>query len=323
MFFMANIKDVAREAGVSVATVSRIMNNRGYISDATRKKVQEVMKRLDYQPNEMARYLQTKRSYTLGLILPYVNHPYFCLLTAAIAEHSYCRGYRLMLCASADHPERERDMVSMLRGNKVDGILVSSRWENGGVYEGSNLPVVSIERTIPRVPSVSCDNYNGGEMAARRLYDAGCRKLLMVGNRVQSFLPAAQRYDGFRDECQRLGVSCDLYEAQTDDLFVRAGFQNVLEQYPDVDGYFATGDMLAVRLDKALRDSGKVAAKDYCLIGFDGLDMSDCCDVTTVAQPIREMGETAVDLLIRRIEGETVPDETILPVHIIERRTTR
>lgn len=320
---MANIKDVAREAGVSVATVSRIMNNRGSISEKTRQKVFAVMKELDYHPNEMARYLQTGRSHILGLVIPYIDHPFFSLLTAAISEACQSRGYRLMLCTSGDHPDREQDMVSMLRGNKVDGILITSRAESASMYAELSLPVVSIERTIPQIPSISCDNYAGGVLAAQALHRSGCRKALMVGNAVKPFLPAKLRHDGFREECARLGMSCDFFLLSSDDIRAAGGFQQVLQQYPDVDGYFVTGDMLAVRLTKELQDAGKLAPRDYKLVGFDGLDISDYFNVTTVAQPIREMGELAVDTLLRRIEGQLVPSQSILPVQLIERSSAR
>ena len=320
---MANIKDVAREAGVSVATVSRIMNNRGSISEKTRQKVFAVMKELDYHPNEMARYLQTGRSHILGLVIPYIDHPFFSLLTAAISEACQNRGYRLMLCTSGDHPDREQDMVSMLRGNKVDGILITSRAESASMYAELSMPVVSIERTIPQVPSISCDNYAGGVIAAQTLQKAGCRKVLVVGNAVKPFLPAKLRHDGFREECERLGLPCEFFLLSPDDLNASEGFQQMLQQHPDVDGYFVTGDTLAVRLTKELQDAGKLAPRDYKLVGFDGLDISDYFNVTTVAQPIREMGELAVDTLLRRIEGQLVPSQSILPVQLIERSSAK
>ncbi len=320
---MANIKDVAREAGVSVATVSRIMNNRGSISEKTRQRVYAVMRELDYQPNEMARYLQTGRSHIIGLVIPYIDHPFFSLLTAAVSDACQSRGYRLMLCTSGDHPDREQDMIAMLRGNKVDGILITSRAESAAMYAELSMPVVSIERTIPQVPSISCDNYAGGVLAAQALQRAGCSRVLAVGNVVKSFLPGSLRHDGFREECRRLGLSFDFFLLDPDDLTASKGFQQLMQLYPNVDGYFVTGDMLAVRLVKELQDCGKAAPRDYKLVGFDGLDISSYFDLSTVAQPIREMGELAVETLLRRIEGQLVPSQAILPVRLIERRSTR
>ena len=319
---MANIKDVAREAGVSVATVSRIMNDRGSISEKTRQKVYAVMKELNYQPNEMARYLQTGRSSILGLVIPYIDHPFFSLLTASITTACYNRGYRLMLCTSSDHTEQEQDMVSMLRGNKVDGILITSRSESAHLYAELDMPVVSIERTIPQVPSVSCDNYAGGVLAAQALKKAGCRKALLISNKVKSFLPAELRCVGFQEECQRLNLPCAYYALSPDDLRASGGCQPMLQQHQDVDGYFVTGDMLAVRLYRELRDCNRQTPHDFKLIGFDGLDISEYFDISTVAQPIREMGELAVDTLLRRIDGQMVPSQAILPVRLISRSST-
>ena len=322
---MVNMKDVALKAGVSVGTVSRVINNRGSISEKTRQKVFAIMKEMDYQPNEMARYLQTGRSHILGLVVPYIDHPFFSALTASIMKTCREKGYRLMICASDNSPEQEADMISMLRGNKVDGVLVCSRDENGEIYADLELPVVSIERTIPMVPSVCCDNYSGGVLAARALKSAGCQKVLFVGGgKVPSYMPSILRYDGFRDECARLDLPCafndiDLYHSD-DDLPNR--LRTVIAAYPDVDGYFVPGDSTALRLLKALLDSGKTTPKDFKLVGFDGLDISEYFNITTVAQPIREMGKLAVDTLLRRIEGEMVPSQAILPVQLLERSST-
>ncbi len=319
---MANIKDVAREAGVSVATVSRIINNHGSISEQTRQKVYAVMKELDYHPNEMARYLQTKRSNIIGLIIPYIDHPFFGLLTSVIANACYRRGYRLMLCTSGDHEAREQDMISMLRGNKVDGILITSRSESAASYADLALPLVSIERTIPQVPSISCDNYAGGVLAAQTLHKAGCRRVLLVSNKIKPFLPASLRVTGFCDECDRLGLAYESYLLSSDDLQASEGFKSMLQQYPDFDGYFATGDMLAARLHRELLAAGRNQPQDFKLVGFDGLEISGYFSITTVAQPIREMGELAVELLLKRIDGQLVPSQSILPVELIRRDST-
>ena len=121
----------------------------------------------------------------------------------------------------------------MLRGNQVDGILISSRSENAQLFADLDLPVVSVERTISQVPSVSCDNHTGGVLAAQTLYRAGCRKALLVSNQIKSYLPAELRRVGFQEECLRLGMAFDKYELMPDDLRGSEGFQAVLQQHPD------------------------------------------------------------------------------------------
>lgn len=319
------MKDVALKAGVSVGTVSRVINNRGSISEKTRQKVFAIMKEMNYQPNEMARYLQTGRSNIIGLVVPYIDHPFFSSLTASIMKSCHERGYRLMICSSDNNSDQESDMISMLRGNQVDGVLVCSRSETGELYADLDLPVVSIERTIPMVPSISCDNYTGGVLAARVLKNAGCSRVARIGRSAPkatmpaATMPAALRFDGFCDECKRLGVEFQTFEEDEDS----DEFFTELAKLPEIDGYFVSGDVKAVRLYKALLEAGKTAPQDFKLVGFDGLDISDYFNITTVAQPIREMGKLAVETLFRRIDGEMVPSQAILPVQLIERNSTR
>ena len=324
---MATIKDVAETAGVCVATVSRVMNNRGSISEKTRKKVLQAMKELDYHPNEMARSLQMRRTHIIGLVLPYLDHPFFSRLAEAVETACHKLGYKLMLCTSGSEAEKEREMVSMLRANKVDGILVCSRIPDASIYAGYDLPVVSIERTIDNVPSVSCDNYRGGMLAAQMLVKSGAKRTALIGNRAEEYLPASLRYQGFREACVELGLAPPVeYMIEVDDLFgdnFKRSMSDFIASHPDVDGFFATGDVLAVRALGEYVNSEVYKNREIRVIGFDGLAISEYLEITTIAQPISQMGEFAVDLLDKRISGKLIAEKSILPVTPIERRTVR
>ncbi len=164
---MATLKDVAEKVGVSITTVSRVMNGRGAISRETRDKVFAAMKELNYFPNEMARSLGNKSSHLIGLIVPYIDHAFFGILTAAIEEACYKSGYKLFFCTSGGNPNRERELFKMLCANNVAGVLVCSRITDESLYMQTDVPIVTIERMIEDVPSVSCDNYKGGVLAAQ------------------------------------------------------------------------------------------------------------------------------------------------------------
>lgn len=319
---MVNMKDVALKAGVSVGTVSRVINNRGSISEKTRQKVFAVMKEMNYQPNEMARYLQNGRCNIIGLVVPHIDHPFFSALTEAISKDCKSRGYRLMLCTSGADTEQERENIALLRGNRVDGILISGHAQNAEVYTELELPLVSIERTIPNVPSISCDNYQGGVIAARALKQAGCRRVLIASGGGGPEMPALLRYDGFCDECRRSGLMVEEAALTLETLDSPEKMREMLSEHPNVDGYFATGDVMAVLLSRELLNSGKTMPQDFKMVGFDGLVVSEYFNITTVAQPIRQMGELAVDTLLRCIEGEMVPTQMVLPVQLIERIST-
>ncbi|WP_099203774.1 LacI family DNA-binding transcriptional regulator [Scatolibacter rhodanostii] len=322
---MATLKDVAAKVGVSITTVSRVLNNRGSISQETKDKVFKVMKEMNYFPNEMARSLSNKNSHLIGLIVPYIDHTFFGVLTAAIEEACYKLGYKLFLCTSGGHSDREKELFSMLQANNVAGVLVCSRVVESSAYKESAIPLVSIERTIDDIPSISCDNYKGGVLAAQELIASGCEHLLLIGNRIVSeHLPAYLRYKGFRDECQRTGKAYSEHYIDSEDIFGKnldKNVKDIIKRYPLTDGIFATSDVLAAHLFNSLGNSQEFP-KRYKLVGFDGLDISEYCGISTIAQPIRQMGELAVDVLIKRINESLVAERYILPVSLIRRKTS-
>lgn len=323
---MVTIKDVAEHAGVSVTTVSRVMNNRGAISEKTRKKVMASIEELDYHPNELARSLLSKHSKLIGVIVPYLDHPFFSRLAESIENACYKNGYKMLLCTSGNRSEKEREMVSMLRANKVDGILLCSRIDDASIYSEYELPMVSIERTIENLPSVSCDNYQGGVLAAQILINGGCNHPLVFGNKTGEYFPARFRYQGFRDECQRCGVEYREYLLDEDDLFAESFARNmnvIIDENRTLDGIFATSDVLAARAYMNFLDKGLSTPKDFQLIGFDGIDISDYFNISTIAQPIKQMGEFSLEILLKRISGQIVPNQSILPVLPIKRGSTK
>jgi LacI family sucrose operon transcriptional repressor len=323
---MPTIKDVAKYAKVSVATVSRIMNNRGAISEKTRKKVYKAMKDLDYHPNEMARALQNKKSHIIGLIVPHIDYSFFSRLTEAIEETCYERGYKLLLCKSGELDGRERELVSMLQSNKVDGILVCSRVGDASAYANYALPVVSIDREIPGVPSVTSDNYKGGILAAQTLLEAGCRHLLLYGYILPDYMPANLRYQGFRDECKRRNVEWkEVFTKDNDYELIKIlpkELEETITSHSDIDGIFLCSDDIAARVVVGCQGLGLKVPDNFRMVGFDGLSISEFFDLTTIEQPIRQMGEYSVDLLIKKIEGKMVPERSILPVQVIVRGST-
>lgn len=321
---MATLKDVANKVGVSITTVSRVLNDRGAISQKTKNKVFKAMKELNYFPNEMARSLSNKNSHLIGLIVPYIGHPFFGTLTDAIEEACYRQGYKLLLCTSNGHPGREKELFSMLRANNVAGVLVCSRIDDAKTYFDTDLPIVSIERTIDNIPSVSCDNYKGGVFAAQELMESSCKHPVLFGNRTKEHLPAYLRYQGFFEECAKAGLHYEEYYIEPEDLFGKElpeNIKNLFEKYPETDGIFATSDVLAARVINIVSDDTRYP-QNLKVVGFDGIDISEYCNISTVMQPMRDMGELAVDVLTKRINGVLVPERSILPVTFVRRKSS-
>lgn len=322
---MITIKDVAKHAGVSTATVSRYMNQREMLSDRAQGKVRRAIEALGYQPDPTARALQSKKSSMIGLVVPVVDYAFFSRLTDAVEQACSRFGYKLLLCQSAYDAAKELEMVSLLKANKVDGILLCSRLGDASLYTKNDFPIISIDREIPGVPSVTADNYNGGVLAAEALFRAGSRRALLLTTEVPEYMAMYQRQRGFLDACKSLGMTArplvlrdiGFGEAET------AQIKRVMMRAPIVDGVFALGDMIAAGFLHTILQDASLGGARLPIVGFDGLDISRLFSFSTVAQPIREMGTQAVELLIRRINGETVPEQLVLPVQYIERKSTQ
>ena len=197
---LTNIKDVAIKAGVSVSTVSRVMNNRGYISQATKDKVFNAMKDLNYQPNEIAKSLFKKKSNIIGLILPDISTPFYAEETRYIEEELYKLGYKLMLCNAYNSSTREQEYINMLLRNQVDGIIIGSHTLKIEDYLNLNLPNVALDRYLgDDIPVVSADHMEGGKLAALELLNCGCTNILHFSGSSKVPTPSNDRHKSFND----------------------------------------------------------------------------------------------------------------------------
>ena len=322
---MATIIDVAERAGVSVATVSRMMNNPEVVSEKTTKKIHKAMEELRYQPNAVARALQQKKSNIIGLVLPFIDYAFFSSLTDAVEEYCHEHGYKLMLCKSGEHQEREQEMFSILQANKVDGILVCSRFGDASFLKDYEFPVVSIEREIEGIPSVMADDYYGGCLAANELIAAGSKNPVILGSQVPDYLPGTKRIEGFCNECSKHGITanfCMIENTSMGKKVLENTFYEYMEKNPEIDGVFCMGDMIAAQIFTCERAYVTNIYHKIPIVGFDGFEISEWMQLSTISQPIREMGECAVDMLIKKIEGKIAPQRLVLPVNLIKREST-
>ncbi|MGB4432062.1 MAG: LacI family DNA-binding transcriptional regulator [Limnochordia bacterium] len=325
---MPTIRDVAEKAGVSVTTVSRVLNNRGYISEATRKKVYKAMEELDYQPNEVARSLFRKRSNIIGLIVPTVAHPFFAELTAYVETYAYARGYKVLICNSQLDASKEQEYVGMLRRNQVDGIIMASHTLEVEEYKKLNLPVVTFERFISNhIPYVTSDNYQGGKLAVELLLERGCKMIAHMCGSLHLDMLANQRHRAFMDVAEARNVP--FFTVETDiNVFEVDKYEQLLTelltQHPDIDGLFLNSDIMAIAAMKVCRKLGKRIPEDMKIIGYDDVSIASLVSpqITSVRQPLAEMSELSVRLIEDLVEGKTVEVENCLPVELVERETT-
>ncbi|QJD84055.1 LacI family DNA-binding transcriptional regulator [Cohnella herbarum] len=336
---MPSIEDVAKKAGVSVTTVSRVLNNRGYISSATREKVYQVMKEINYQPNELARSLFRKKSNLIGLIIPEIAHPFFSELTQYIEYYAFKNGYKLLLCNSEHNREKEKEYIDMLKKNQVDGIIMGSMLQETADYLELNLPLVSFDRSIAdHIPLVSSDNKNGGALAAQILIGKGSRKLAFIYGGIKGYsgdllknksLLAGLRYDGFTLECKRNNIPYLNYYVEIDNY---SNLESTVDQIigffnenQNVDGIFATSDVIAACAIKALSKMKIKIPESVKIVGYDDIILASLiapAGLTSIKQPIEEMAKQSVELIIKQINGEHIERKYILEVALMERGTT-
>jgi LacI family sucrose operon transcriptional repressor len=325
---MPTIKDVAEQAGVSVATVSRVFNNRGYLSAEVKRKVAGAMEALDYHPNDLARSLQKRKSCLIGLIVPSTAHPFFGEIARYVEEAAYEKGYKALLCNSLQNREKEREYIKMLKRSQVDGIIMGSHSLDTADYAGLGLPVVSLDRELsPSIPSVCCDNRQGGELAARHLIAKGCRGLVHISGSLAIPMLSNRRTEGFVAVCQEAGVPCYCYELPDQaivDFDIETEIQRILAKHPRCDGVFATSDLTAAAVISIAAKTGRRVPADIKVVGFDGIPAGRFFNppLTTIRQGAAEISRYAVEFLVRMMGGETAPSQTVLPVELLERESS-
>jgi len=330
---MPKIEDVAEKAGVSVTTVSRVLNNRGYISEKTRDRVYQVMKELNYQPNEMARALFRRRSNMIGLIIPTVAHPFFSELAYYLEYYADQKGFKILLCNSNRNVSKERKYIEMLKKNQVDAIIMGSSTLDVEHYLNLNLPMVSFDRVLgENIPLVTSDNYMGGKLAARLLIDKGCKQPALlyrgVGGPHHEGMLASRRVQGFAEELQGAGLQPMYLELESSDSNDGGSEDDIaafLERNSNVDGVLASSDIIAAEVMEACHRIQKRIPDQIKLIGYDDVKVASLVSprLTTIKQPIREMSERTIELIAKQVEGETIDSLThSFPVALIERGTT-
>ena len=303
------LADVAELAGVSLTTVSRVLNNRGYLSEKTKKNVADAIKTLGYRPNSLARALHGKRTQTVGLIVPAVSLPFFGELAVEVENALADAGYRILICNSMGRADREREYLSLLVGNRVDGIISGAHNEGLDEYNTIRMPLVTIDRELsPSIPNVRCANEEAGAMATRALIEGGCRYPLLLTSRSG---PRNLREAGYRTEVTRAGLTPRVvtvpFDTPTPQRFamVRDALDEARAAAP-IDGVFATDDLAAAEVLEWARTRELSVPTDLSVIGFDGTETMRRAlpHLATIRQPIAAIAQEAVTILLDQIEGK-------------------
>ena len=319
------MKDVAREAGVALGTVSKVVNGIP-VGESYRVRVEEAIQKLNYQINTYAKGLKSGKTMAVAVIMPNLVSPYFSLLVNWINKALSSRNYRMVYFSSDYNPDQEQEYVRLAEQQKVDGIICLSY--NPRLQVSEDVPLVSIDRYFgAKIPCVSSDNYGGGWMAAEKLVELGCRRLALMSTSSAQPNEPKKRCDGFVACCEALGVPFDQINLSDGDPY--QNYVDFLQAHLhdgklDFDGIFCITDSLTHLIRGTLKKMGLRVPADVQMIGFDGVrvfgDLEFSC--STIVQPVEAIAETCVDLLLKESDGP-VPSLICLPVHYESGGTTR
>lgn len=323
---LATIKDVAGAAGVSVATVSRVLNDNGYVHEETRTRVIAAMAKLNYYPNEVARSLYKRESRLIGLLLPDITNPFFPQLARGAEDELNREGYRLIFGNSDEELKKELEYLQTFKQNHVAGIIAATNYPDLEEYSGMNYPVVFLDRTLEGAPSVASDGYTGGKLAAQAIIHGKSQRITLL--RGPAHLPTAQdRFNGALEILKQAEVDFQVIETASFSIKdAQSMAKELFAAYPATDGVIASNDIQAAAvLHEALR-RGKNVPEDIQIIGYDDIPQSGLLfpPLSTIKQPAYDMGKEAAKLLLGIIKKQPLAETAIqMPVTYIGRKTTR
>ena len=325
-----SIIDVAMAAGVSTATVSRVINQMGGYSEKTEKKVLETIKECGFRPNASAIGLRTKKSRSVGVIVPDITNEFFARIVRTLNVFFLKYNYSVFICDLNEDAEMEERHIQDMLDKNVDGLIfVSGRDTTSPLLKDAKVPTVYIDRSPKDARTTVCsDNYQGGYIAGKKLCECGCKNILFVRDcRMPSTVE--QRRDGFLkalDECgysqenpHEIGIQPE-YNASKEMML-----ELIRKQECPYDGIFVSNDIMALGVLHALTEAGVMVPKQVRLIGFDNISLSEICHppMTTVAQNTEQMSLYAGEALINLMRNEDVEEKIhIIPVHLELRSTT-
>lgn len=307
---IVTMRDVAERAGVSVTTVSHVINNTRNVSPATRQKVEQAMHSLGYQPNVLARSLRKGETHTIGIILPDSTNPYFAEVARGIEDASFSQGYSVILCNSDNDLEKERHYTNVLLEKQVDGIIMvaaGSSGENIHYLLERDIPLVLVDRHVPdiRVDYVLADNQKGGYLAANHLIELGHRAIGCIAG-PEGVQLSSERVAGYRRALEQAGISVRKEWIVEGDFQFLSGYdaaRQLLNREPVPTAIFACNDLMAIGAYRYTHEIDHKIPEQLSIVGFDDVSLSAYTNppLTTVKQFKYEMGSKAAKLLLERM----------------------
>ena len=326
--------DVARKAGVSIATVSRVVNGVDSVRGPAREKVINAMRSLKYSPSRAAQRLRAQKSKVLGLIISDIQNPFFTAVVRGVEDTALAQGYSLVLCNSDEDPAKERLYVDVLRAEAVAGVIIAStRKRNPEINTllDRNIPVVALDRTVtePLIDQVLTDNSKGAQIAVNHLLDLGHTRIGFVGL-PENVTTGEERKRGYILALKKRGIVPDREWMVAGNTKESGGFvsiQLLLAVHPAITAAFVSSNLTALGALSGLRDAHVLLPRDFSLIAFDDLPWSALLNppLTTIAQPTYQLGQVAAETLLNRIKSpqNNVSMQRLSPSLVIRESTAR
>jgi LacI family transcriptional regulator, galactose operon repressor len=331
------LNDIASKAGVSVSTVSRVINNKTKkyrISSDTKTLVLKTAKELSYRPNELARGLRLKKTHTIGLIVPDISNPFFAHVTRIIQTNAYRMGYSLIVCNTDEDLDTEIEQIELMKSKGVDGLIIMPVGINYGHIEElliKNIPVVLLDRCFDEIKtnSVVVDNYSGAYKATEYLVKSGHERIAIIQGLPKTYTNNA-RVKGYMDVLDKYKIPIDHSlivgkDFRKENGYIETKFLLNLENPPTA--IFTTSDLITLGAFQAISEENYKIPDDVSLVAFDDVDFAPylICPLTAVRQPKELMGEIAVKLLIEdiKLKGKSEKKRIVLTTDLVVRKSAR
>lgn len=326
------IKDVARELGVSYSSISRALNGKEGVSEATRSSIVAAAKRMGYQPNELARGLVNRISRTVGVIIPDINNPFFGEIVTGIIRSAKENDYDIFLCISDWDSTNEKEYLNTLRKKRVDGIILKPAGnENFENYEDIKIPLMIIENHEDNKGhgSVEVDNERGGYLAAKHLLDCGYKKLGFILGSEDRFA-CRKRLKGAEKALRDYGLILDQNRVIEGSFSIEGGRRTakaLMEKNPDIDAIFGMNDLIALGVLQYLSEEQIAVPEEVGVIGFDNISYADLpqIELTTINQPKNELGKLLFENILREIQDKDEHEsiKIVIQPELKVRKTTK
>lgn len=325
---MSTIHDVAKEAGVSTATVSRVLHNSNAVTPKTRDVVLSAIQRLNYNPNALARQMRTQKTHSVIVTVPDIGNIFFTEVIYGIEECAKKYGYQVLIVDTHEQSDAENYYFKAIQQHTIDGIISLSAAVAKNLMEkvAQNYPIVVACQYLENynVPNVTIDNIRASQAVTERLISLGHSRIAHISGNPGELL-YQNRLNGYLTALAAHGMPIDLSLVKYGDATIYGGYENMkqlLEQDPSITAVFAAGDAIAIGAIKALNEAGIQIPKDFSIIGFDDIDLSAFISpaLTTVRQPRRKIGNTAFEMLFRLMNQEPLEQmQVVLDYELVSR----